>query len=254
MQGAGLLILAAQLPDGTAGCSQLLLAGSAFHGKEAATHLDQRQAVLGQHGQSRHRTGRGQVKLLPPCFAGGFLGALLGKLHPGQAQLSAGILQELHPLAGGLHQGQLQLGLVDLCHDARESGTGTHVHHLPCHLGLAGKQQAVEEVLVLNALRVGDGGQIDFLVVVHQDLRKVIQLVQLVPSQRNVPHGTFLLQSRFIDHFAPLVLDFKSTQNKNAVKRFSCECTNLQHFCLKPSSLGSPEASSPWFVPPAPRK
>ena len=193
MQGAGLLVLSTQLPDGTAGCSQLLLAGSAFHSKEAAAHLDQRQAVLGQHGQSRHRTGRGQIKLLPPCFAGGFLGALLGKLHPSQAQLSAGILQELHPLAGGLHQSQLQLGLVDLCHDARESGTSTHVHHLSCYLGLAGKQQAVEEVLVLNALRVGNGGQIDLLVVVHQDLRKGIQLVQLVPGQRNVPHGTFLL-------------------------------------------------------------
>ena len=192
MQGAGLLVLSAQLPDGTAGSGQFLLAGSALHGKEVAAHLHQRQAVFCQHGQGCHGAGRSQIKLLPPHLAGGFLGALLGKLHPGQAQLSAGIFQELHPLSGGLHQGQLQLGLVDLCHDARESGTGPHVHHLPCHLGLAGKQQAVEEVLVLNAFRVSDGGQVDLLVIVHQDLRKGIQLIQLIPGQRNVPHGTFL--------------------------------------------------------------
>ena len=44
------------------------------------------------------------------------------------------------------------------------------------------------EVLVLNALRVGNGGQIDLLVVVHQDLRKGIQLVQLFPGlQEPVP-------------------------------------------------------------------
>ena len=200
VQGAGLFVLAAQLFDGSPGGRQLFLSGSAFHGQKAAAHFYQRQAVLRQHRQGCHGTGRGQIKLLPPHLAGGFLSALLGKLHARETQLGAGILQKLHPLARGLHQGKLQLRLVDFCHNAGETGTGTHIHHLPCHFRLGGKEQAVKEMLILNALRVGDGSQVDFLVVVHQDPRKGVQLVQLGACQGDVPHGTFLFQSRFVDH------------------------------------------------------
>ena len=87
VQGAGLFVLAAQLFDGTAGCGQLVLAGSALHGEEIAAHLHQRQAVFGQHGQGRHGAGRRQIELLTPPFAGSFFGALLGELYAGQAQL-----------------------------------------------------------------------------------------------------------------------------------------------------------------------
>ena len=38
--------------------------------------------------------------------------------------------------AGGFHQGQLQIGLVDFRHNARESCPGADVHHLALHLGL----------------------------------------------------------------------------------------------------------------------
>ena len=138
-------------------------------------------------------TGRSQIELLPPDLAGGFLGALLGKLYPGQTQLGAGVLQKFHPLAGGLHEGQFQLRLEDLGHDARKACPGTHVHHAPGYFRLAGKQQAVEEVLILDALRVGDGGQVDLLVVVYKDLGKGVQLIQLGAGEGDVPCGTLFL-------------------------------------------------------------
>ena len=200
MQSAGLLIRAAQLPDGAAGCREFLLTGSALHCQKAAADLDQRQAVFGQHRQSRHRAGRGKVELFPPALAGCFLSAFLGELHPGQAQLAAGIFQKLHPLAGRLHQGQFQFRFVDLGHDAGEACPCADVHHLPCHFRLRGKEQAVEEVFVLDALRVGDGGQVDLLVILHQNLCKGVQLVELGPGQRNVPRGTLFFQSVFVDH------------------------------------------------------
>ena len=73
-------------------------------------------------------------------------------------------------------------------------------HHAARHFGLAGKEQAVEEVLVLNALGVGDGGQVDLLVVVHQNFGKGIQLVQLSAGESDVPCGTFFRKALFIDH------------------------------------------------------
>ena len=62
--------------------------------------------------------GAGDIKPLAPDFAGGLLGAFLRELDAGQTQLGAGVLQEVDALAGGLHQGQLQIGLVDFRHDA----------------------------------------------------------------------------------------------------------------------------------------
>ena len=94
MEGAGLFVLAAQLLDGAPGCGQLFFAGSALHGKEVSTHLHQRQAVFCQHGQSRHRAGRSQIELFTPRLAGSFLGALLGELHTGKAQLAARRISE----------------------------------------------------------------------------------------------------------------------------------------------------------------
>ena len=55
-------------------------------------------------------------------------------------------------------------------------------------------------MLVLNALRVGDGGQVDFLVVLYQNLSKGVQLVELGTGERDLPCGTFLFQSAFIDN------------------------------------------------------
>ena len=55
-------------------------------------------------------------------------------------------------------------------------------------------------MLVLDALRVGDGSQIDLLVVLHQNLRKGVQLVELGSGERDVPCGTFLFQPVLIDH------------------------------------------------------
>ena len=177
MQSAGLFVLAAQLFDGTARYGQLFLTGGAFHGEEIAAHLYQRQTVFGQHGQRSHSPGRCQIKLFTPRLAGGFLGALLCKLHAGQAQLGTGVLQKLHSLAGGLHQGQLQFRLVDFGHDAREACACAHIHHAARHFRLAGKQQAVEEVLILDPLRVGDSGQVDLLVVVHQNFAATTVMV-----------------------------------------------------------------------------
>ena len=222
MEGAGLFVLAAQLLDGAPGCGQLFFAGSALHGKEVSTHLHQRQAVFCQHGQSRHRAGRSQIELFTPRLASSFLGALLGELHTGKAQLAAGVFQKLHPLAGGFHQGQLQLGLEYLRHDAREARACTDIHHLPCHLRLRGKEQAVKEVLVLDALRVGDGSQVDLLVVLHQNLRKGVQLVELGSGERDVPCGTFLFQSAFINHkliliSQKLIAIFKNSINQKGI-------------------------------------
>lgn len=76
----------------------------------------------------------------------------------------------------------------------------TYVHHAPGNLRLAGKQQAVEEMFVLDALRVGDGGQVDLLVVVYKDLGKGVQLIQLGAGEGNVPCGTLFLQPLFVDH------------------------------------------------------
>ena len=42
-----------------------------------------------------------------------------------------------------------------------------------------------------------------------------------------------------------LLRSSKSAEAQNAVKRSSCECTNLQHFELEPTSLGLLGASSP---------
>ena len=55
-------------------------------------------------------------------------------------------------------------------------------------------------MLVLDALRVGDGGQVDLLVVVYKDLGKGIQLIQLGAGEGNVPCGTLFLQPLFVDH------------------------------------------------------
>ena len=195
MQSAGLAVLAAQLFDSAPGGGQLLFPGGALHGKEVAAHLHQRQAVFCQHGQGCHGAGRGKVELLPPHLAGGFLGALLGKLHPGQTQLGAGVLQKLHPLAGRFHEGQFQLRLENFGHDARKACPGAHVYHAPGNFRLAGKQQAVEEVLILDA-----DGQVDLLVVVYKDLGKGIQLIQLGAGEGNVPCGTLFLQPLFVDH------------------------------------------------------
>ena len=200
VQSAGFFVLAAQLFDGTARYGQFFLTGGAFHGEEIAAHLYQRKTVFGQHGQRSHSPGRCQIKLFTPRLAGGFLGALLCKLHAGQAQLGTGVLQKLHPLTGGLHQGQLQFRLVDFGHDAREACACAHIHHAARHFRLAGKQQAVEEVLILDPLGVGDSGQVDLLVVVHQDFGKGIQLVQLGAGESDVPCGTFCFKARFIDH------------------------------------------------------
>jgi len=74
--------------------------------------------------------------------------------------------------------------------------TGKRVEFLKYACG----QQAIEEMLVLDALRVGDGGQVDLLVVVYKDLGKGIQLVQLGAGEGNVPCGTLFLQPLFVDH------------------------------------------------------
>ena len=55
-------------------------------------------------------------------------------------------------------------------------------------------------MLVLDTLRVGDGSQIDLLVVLHQNLRKGVQLVELGSGERDVPCGTFLFQPVLIYH------------------------------------------------------
>ena len=55
-------------------------------------------------------------------------------------------------------------------------------------------------MFVLDALGVGDGGQVDLLVVVHKDLCKGVQLVQLGAGEGNVPCGTLGLQPLFVDH------------------------------------------------------
>ena len=45
-----------------------------------------------------------------------------------------------------------------------------------------------------------------------------------------------------------LLRSSKSAEAQNAVKRSSCECTNLQHFELEPTSSESLRASSPQLV------
>ena len=102
--------------------------------------------------------------------------------------------------APGFHEGEFQFRLVDLGDDARKPGTSAHIHHAAGYFRLAGKEQAVEEMLVLDALGVGDGGQVDLLVVVYKDLGKGIQLVQLGAGEGNVPCGTLGLQPLFVDH------------------------------------------------------
>ena len=97
VQSASLFVFTAQLFDGTARCGQFFLTGGALHGEEIAAHLYQRQTVFGQHGQRGHCTGRGQIKLFTPRLAGGFLGALLCKLHAGQTQLGIARLSFASP-------------------------------------------------------------------------------------------------------------------------------------------------------------
>ena len=73
-----------------------------------------------EHCPHRHPAGPAGCLCPDPC-----------KLHPGQTQLGAGVLQKLHPFAGGLHKGQFQFRLEDLGHDARKARPGAHVYHAP---------------------------------------------------------------------------------------------------------------------------
>ena len=70
-------------------------------------------------------------------------------------------------------------------------------------------------MLVLDAFRVGDGGQVDLLVIFHKDLCKGIQLIQLSAGEGNVPCGTFCFKALFIDHREISFLLFSGQVHKN---------------------------------------
>ena len=116
-------------------------ASGPFMAMNRPPHLDQRQAVFAPApARTRHGTGTGNVRNCSrPDLAGGFLGALLGKLGPGQGPLVQA--QSVFPKSTRLPVGSIRVssksGLVDFCHDAQEPCHDVRrVHHLALHLGL----------------------------------------------------------------------------------------------------------------------
>ena len=79
-------------------------------------------------------------------------------------------------------------------------------------------------MLVLNALLVGDGSQVDLLVVLYQNLSKGVQLVELGAGERDVPCGTFLFQSAFIDHKLILISQKLIAIFKNSIYQKTVYC------------------------------
>ena len=108
-------------------------------------------------------------------LARGFLCALLGEFGF-HAQRTAGIFQKIDPLARRLHQRQIQLRAKQLRHNAGKPCARANIHHTPAHLRARGQQQAVDEMTVLNAFGIRNGGKVYFLIVFHQQRGIFVQL------------------------------------------------------------------------------
>ena len=91
--------------------------------------------------------------------------------HVLQPQVFADLPEEVHPLALGVQQGQLNGGLQDFQGKAREARPGPHVHHpFPPEVRQGQQGGAVQEVEPCRFGGVRDGGEVHDLVFFRQQL------------------------------------------------------------------------------------
>ena len=92
--------------------------------------------------------------------------------HVLQPQVFADLPEEVHPLALGVQQGQLNGGLQDFQGKAREARPGPHVHHgFPPEVRQGQQGGAVQEVEPGHPGGVRDGGEVHHLIFLRQKAR-----------------------------------------------------------------------------------
>ena len=98
-----------------------------LHGDEAASLLDEGEAIFRQHGQGGHRPGGGNVELFPqrrlpsPFLRPG--------VDQGDRELQGGaqLPEKNQPLVQAVQQGQLEIPPDHRQRDPRKSGASSHV-------------------------------------------------------------------------------------------------------------------------------
>ena len=97
------------------------------------------------------------------------------------AQLRQDLLQPCHPLAQRIQQGDLGFGTGDLYRHTGETGAAADVDYLLAReIGQGQQRQAVQQVQLCHLIRLGDGGEVHDLILLHHSFAKGAQALAAV--------------------------------------------------------------------------
>ena len=150
-----------------------------FVGEENTACADQRKTVLGEDGEGGYGARDHHVKGLSHTAFAGVFGTQMDRGKIIKTKVFLNYVKESDSFIEAVDEGNVDVVPIYFEGDGGKTGTRAHVGDFGALRNELRAQKAVDEVLYYDFVAVGNGGQIELLIVFIEQVGETLELVDL---------------------------------------------------------------------------